>query len=239
MNVLIVDDDRDLTDLLHFAFKRAGLLAVVAHDPPSALRAFDREQPELVVLDINLGGSSGLDLLRELRRLGSTVPILMLTALGSEDDKVRGLELGADDYITKPFSHRELVARVRTHLRRTGREVPEPGSGPRILQVGPIELNVAEHSAQLDGEQLGLTVTEFRFLHALMRDAGSVVTTRQLLKRVWGYDDPTATDVVRVTVHRLRRKLHDDASDPRLLHTVPGVGVMLKASDATERSTAG
>lgn len=237
MRVLLVDDDRELTDLLQFAFKRAGFEPVVAHDAPGALRLFDQDPPALVVLDINLGSWNGLDILKELRRASAHVPILMLTALGSEDDKIRGLELGADDYITKPFSHRELVARVRAHMRRMGEDVPEPDAGPRLLQVGPLELNVGEHAVRLGGQPLSLTVTEFRLLHVLMRQAGTVVSTRQLLKRVWGYDDPTGTDVVRVTVHRLRRKLQDDAAEPKLLHTVSGVGVMLKAPEATGSAT--
>lgn len=232
MKVLLVDDDRELTDLLRFAFDRAGFEPLVAHDSPSALRLFDSERPDLVILDINLGSWSGLDILRELRRSTVNVPIVMLTALDSEDDKIKGLELGADDYVTKPFSHRELLARVRAHFRRLGRDAPEPDARPPLLRVGTLELNVAEHSVTLDGRALALTVTEFRLLQTLMRDAGKVVPTRQLLKRVWGYDDPTVTDVVRVTVHRLRRKLGDEAADPRLLHTVAGVGVMLKPTGA-------
>lgn len=231
MRILIVDDDRELTDLLQFAFQRAGFSPVVAHDAPEAMRTFDADRPDLVVLDVNLGASNGLDLLRELRRGAARVPIVMLTALDSEDDKIRGLELGADDYVTKPFSHRELIARVRAHLRRSGRDVPEAETSPRTLRSGPLELNAAEHVVRLDGKRVELTVTEFRLLHTLMRESGSVVSTRALLKRVWGYDDPTATDVVRVTVHRLRRKLGDDAATPRLLHTVAGVGVMLKPDD--------
>lgn len=226
--VLLVDDDREMTHLLEFAFRRAGFQPLVANSSPAALQQYDRDRPDIVVLDINLGAWNGLDLLRELRREGRRVPIVMLTALDSEDDKVKGLELGADDYITKPFSHRELVARVRAHLRRTGHDVPELEAAQRTLQVGPIELNAAEHSVRLSGEPISLTVTEFRLLHALMRRAGTVISTRELLKRVWGYDDPSGTDVVRVTVYRLRRKLQDDAGESRLLHTVAGVGVMLK-----------
>jgi DNA-binding response OmpR family regulator len=239
LKVLIVDDDRELTDLLQFAFQRAGFVPLIAHDSPSALRQLDQDHPDLLVVDVNLGAWNGFDLLQEVRRSAERIPIVMLTALGSEEDKVKGLELGADDYVTKPFSHRELIARVRAHLRRVGQDVPDQDSGPRTLQVGPIDLNVGEHSVKVDGRPVSLTVTEFRLLHALMREAGSVVSTRQLLKRVWGYDDPTGTDVVRVTVHRLRRKLQDDAGDPKLLHTIPGVGVMLKpGSLQTEASTA-
>ncbi len=238
MRVLLVDDDRDLTDLLQFAFQRAGFTPLIAHDSPGALRLFNGERPDLVVLDVNLGAWNGLDILKELRRSSAQVPIVMLTALDSEDDKIRGLELGADDYVTKPFSHRELIARVRAHLRRTGQDVPEGRDGPRTIQAGPLELDAGEHVVKLDGRKVDLTVTEFRLLHALMRDAGTVVPTRALLKRVWGYDDPTGTDVVRVTVHRLRRKLGDDANEPRLLHTVTGVGVMLKPAVPQENVSA-
>ena len=226
--ILLVDDDRELTSLLEFAFRRAGFTPLVANTSPAALRLYDSEHPDIVILDINLGAWNGLDLLQELRRSAIRVPIVMLTALDSEDDKINGLELGADDYVTKPFSHRELVARVRAHLRRLGQDVPEHGAGPREMRIGPVHLSVAEHSVHVDGRPVDLTVTEFRLLNALMREAGSVVRTRALLKRVWGHDDPSGSDVVRVTVHRLRRKLGDDAADPRLLQTVPGVGVMFK-----------
>lgn len=228
MRVLLVDDDRELTGILELAFRRAGFEALVAHESPTALRSYDLDQPDIVILDINLGGWNGLDLLQELRRSARRVPIVMLTALDSEDDRIRGLELGADDYLVKPFSHRELLARVRAHLRRVGQEVPEREAAPRALRVGPVDLNVAEHSVHLRGQPVKLTVTEFRLLHALMREAGRVVPTRQLLKRVWGQEDPGASDVIRVTVLRLRRKLRDDSAEPQLLHTVPGVGVMLK-----------
>lgn len=228
MKILLIDDDRELVDLLRFSFERVGFLALIAHDSPTALRMFDAEAPDIVVLDVNLGAWNGFDLLGELRRRGSRVPIVMLTALDAEDDKVKGLGLGADDYVAKPFSHRELVARVRAHLRRVGQDVPDGASEATTLVVGPLVLSVAEHSVRLDGELVSLTVTEFRLLHTLMRSAATVLSNRELLKRVWGLEDASGTDVVRVTIHRLRRKLHDDANEPQLLHTVPGVGVMLK-----------
>jgi len=231
MNVLLVDDDRELLELLRFALRRAGLDTIVAHDSPTALHLFDAEHPDVVVLDVNLGAWNGFELLQELRR-GGDVPVIMLTAHGAEEDKIRGLELGADDYMTKPFSHRELVARIRAQLRRRGRDMPEQTTGPRVYDVGPLHLNVAEHVVKKDGQPVSLTVTEFRLLHALMLQAGTVVPTRTLLKRVWRHDDPGDSDVVRVTVHRLRRKLEDDPAHPRYLQTVPGVGVMLTAADA-------
>src|SRR5207248_10674950 len=145
MRILLVDDDRELIDLLAFALKRAGLEPLAAHDAGSAVRLFEERSPDLVVLDISLGPSSGLDVLRELRR-HSELPVIMLTALDSEEDKVRGLEAGADDYLTKPFSHRELVARIRAQLRRSAQEWSPRRAPETRLQVGTVTLNLAEHS---------------------------------------------------------------------------------------------
>ena len=228
MRILLVDDDRELIDLLAFALKRAGLEPIAAHDASSALRLFEERQPDLVVLDINLGASSGLEVLRDLRRRAA-LPVIMLTALDSEEDKVRGLEAGADDYLTKPFSHRELIARIRAQLRRSGQEWPVRRAPATRLQVGSVTLDMAEHSVTKSGQPVSLTVTEFRLLHCLMSNAGTVVATSALLKQVWGYNDPGGSDVVRVTVHRLRRKLEADPARPNLLHTIPGVGVLLKS----------
>ena len=227
MSILIVDDDRELLDLLQFALKRAGLAAVGAVDEPSALRLHETEHPELIVLDLNLGAWNGLDILQQIRRRDQ-VPVIVLTARDAEEDKVKALEMGADDYVTKPFSPRELIARIRAQLRRAGHGVEDERAGQRMFEVGPLMLDVAAHSVTKAGQPVSLTVTEFRLLHALMAEAGVVVTTRALLRKVWGYDDPEAGDVVRVTVHRLRRKLENDASHPELVHTVAGVGVMLK-----------
>jgi DNA-binding response OmpR family regulator len=231
VRILLVDDDRELIDLLAFALKRAGLEPIGAHDAATALRLFDERKPDLVVLDINLGAASGLDVLRDLRRR-SQLPVIMLTALDSEEDKVRGLEAGADDYLTKPFSHRELIARIRAQLRRSGQEWPVRRAPETRLEVGSITLDLAEHSVTKSGQALSLTVTEFRLLHCLMTNAGTVVPTSTILKQVWGYNDPSGSDVVRVTVHRLRRKLEQDPARPQLLHTIPGVGVRLKSDEA-------
>jgi len=228
VRILLVDDDRELIDLLAFALKRAGLEPIAAHDARAAVRIFEERQPDLVVLDINLGASSGLDVLKELRPR-SQLPVIMLTALDSEEDKVRGLEAGADDYLTKPFSHRELVARIRAQLRRSAQEWSPRRAPETRLQVGTVTLNLAEHSVTKSGQQVSLTVTEFRLLHCLMTNAGTVVPTGTILKQVWGYQDAGGSDVVRVTVHRLRRKLEHDPTRPLLLHTIPGVGVLLKA----------
>jgi two-component system response regulator VicR len=231
MRILLVDDDRELIDLLAFALRRAGLEPFGAHDATAALRMFEERQPDLVVLDINLGASSGLEVLKDLRRRAD-LPVIMLTALDSEEDKVRGLEAGADDYLTKPFSHRELIARIRAQLRRSGQEVAARRAPETRLEVGSITLDLAEHSVTKSGQQVSLTVMEFRLLHCLMTNAGTVVPTSALLKQVWGYNDPGGSDVVRVTVHRLRRKLEEDPARPSILHTIPGVGVLLKGEPA-------
>jgi two-component system, OmpR family, response regulator RegX3 len=227
MNILVVEDDRDLVDLLNFALRRAGFGVHLAHDVPTALRLLERSDIDLAILDVNLGGGSGLDVLKELRRR-SDIPAIMLTGLHSEDDKVLALQLGADDYVTKPFSHRELIARIRAQLRRNGRAVSASQPVGRRLEVGPLSLDLAEHTAMKAGQPLELTVTEFRLLQYLMTNPGTLVPTRTILRQVWGYDDASATDVLRVAVYRLRRKIEDQPNNPRLLHTVPGVGVMLK-----------
>jgi len=235
VGILLVDDDRELIELLAFALRRAGLEPISAHDSTSALRAFEEHKPELAVLDINLGGSSGLDVLKELRRR-SSVPVIMLTALDSEEDKVRGLETGADDYLTKPFSHRELIARIRAQLRRGGQDPAVSRPAETRLVVGSVVLDLADHSVTRAGEPVNLSVTEFRLLHCLMSNAGRVVSTSELLKQVWGYHDPGGSDVVRVTVHRLRHKLERDPKRPQLLHTIPGVGVLLKSDTDAQPS---
>ncbi len=223
--ILLVDDDRDLAELLVFALPRAGFEVVATHDATDALRLAGEQAPDIVLLDLDLGTENGFDLLRKLQELAE-LPVILLTARSSPEDKVLGLELGADDYVTKPFSYPELVARIRALLRRIKRWVPDR---PRVVRVGPLELNPAEHTVQQFGKDLELTVTEFRLLSYLMTHDGVVIPTRDLMKQVWGLDDHAVTDVVRAAVYRLRRKLGDDPRHARLLHTIPGVGVMLKS----------
>ena len=234
--LLIVDDDTELLGLLAEIVEQAGFAALPAQDPPTALEIFEREQPDAVLLDVMLGPWDGFDLLRELQRR-THVPVLILTARGGESDRVRGLELGADDYIVKPFSVRELIARIRVHVRRgrADRDVRRRDGG--TLRAGPLTLDVDEHSVKVNGESLHLTVSEFKLLHHLMSRAGHVVQTSVIAKEVWGYEDDGARDVVRVTLHRLRRKLGEDASNPRLLHTVPGVGVMMLIPEESDSAS--
>jgi DNA-binding response OmpR family regulator len=223
--VLLVDDDPDMIDMLTFLVGRTGMVALPARDVPSALMLFETEHPDLALVDVGLGPWSGFDLVTQLRER-SEMPIILLTARASDDDKVRGLEAGADDYLVKPFSHRELIARIRAHLRR-GRTQDDERTDSVVLRAGPLLMNVAQHSAAKEGRSLNLTATEFRLLRYLMDRASTVVQTGAILKEIWGHDDPGAREVLRVTLYRLRRKLEDDPSAPRLLHTIPGVGLML------------
>lgn len=237
MQILLVDDDYDLVDLLTFALTRAGFGVLQAFDGPSALQMVREYEPDLVVLDVHLGESNGFEVLQELRTY-SHVPVIMLTVRTAEDDKITGLDLGADDYLAKPFGHRELLARVRAQLRRSELPTSSSRGEPRELTVGPLAMNVVQHRVTNDGQLLHLTLTEFRLLHYLMTHASAVVSTQVLLRHVWGYED-TSREVVRVTVHRLRGKLGEDPRHPRLLHTVPGVGFMLLDEEARQPAPAG
>lgn len=230
---MLVDDDRDLVDIVHFALRRAGFEVLVAYDSPMALKHLDQNDPDLVVVDINLGAYDGFDLLKQLRQR-SKIPIIVLSARDREEDKICGLELGADDYITKPFSHGEFLARIRAHIRRTaeGWAPPEQRNGQPTngqLQAGPIVINPAQHLVLKHGQRLNLTVTEYRLLHYLMINVGSILSSQAIAKHVWGYDDTSANEIVRVTVYRLRKKLEDDPANPQFLQTIPGVGIVLNA----------
>jgi DNA-binding response OmpR family regulator len=228
--ILIVDDDRDLVEMVNFALHRAGYEVLRATDGPSALRIIEEQTPDLAVLDVNIGAWNGFDILRELRKR-SQIPVIMLTGRNDEDDKVKGLQLGADDYVTKPFSYRELVARIEAHIRRHRQAAPGDTQRPTEFQVGPVRLNVSTHDVTREGQAVRLTATEFRLLQCLMERAGSVVPTRTILKEVWGYDDPSGADLVRVTAYRLRQKIEADPAAPALLHTVSGVGLMIRAGE--------
>jgi DNA-binding response OmpR family regulator len=226
MRVLLVDDDRELVDLLCFTLQRGGFDVSASSTPEMALRLLETEQPDIAVLDVNLGPMDGFELLRRIRQR-SEIPVLMLSGRGAEEDRVRGLDLGADDYLVKPFSHRELLARLRAQTRRAGKLWVPPAPQTAVLEVGPLRLDRRSHAATHNGRPLDLTITEFKLLQYLMQNAGAVIPTETLLRHIWGYPDASRSDVVRVTVHRLRRKLGDEIERPRLVHTVSGVGVLL------------
>jgi DNA-binding response OmpR family regulator len=218
--VLVVDDDPTVSDVVRRYLERAGLAVTLAADGLAGLRAYQAERPDLVVLDLMLPGLDGLEVCRRLRSRPDEVPIVMLTALGEEADRVLGLQLGADDYVTKPFSPRELVLRVQSVLRRAGRAAPAPAE---TLVDGELEVDVARRVARLRGAELALTVREFDLLVFLMRHPGRAFRRAELLENVWGW---TFGDQSTVTVHmrRLREKVEDDPAGPRRIKTVWGVG---------------
>src|SRR5436309_9776786 len=233
--ILLVDDDQVLVDLLAFIVEQAGFIPLVATEPAGAIGPFEKEDPVVAVVDLNLRPWDGFELLAELRRRSPKLPIIVLTARGSEDDKVRALDMGADDYVVKPFGHRELIARIRAQARRAALEGADL-SGTALLEVGPLRLDLRERRLRVEGRDLHLTGTEFRLLEYLMRNGNSVVPTAALAEYVWGYNDAPARDVVRMTVYRLRRKLGDDGRQQRFIDTVPGVGLKLRPAPLREES---
>ncbi len=227
--ILIVDDEPPIIDVLDYNLRKANYQVVVARDGREALERAHSEQPDLIILDLMLPELDGLEVCRTLRR-ETNVPIIMLTARDEEVDKVVGLELGADDYIVKPFSVRELLARVKAVLRRVESE-PKTVAGP--LRVGKLEIDLARHEAYLGDEELTLTPLEFDLLHVLAINAGRVLSREQLLKQVWGYDYDGDLRVVDTTVKRLRAKLRALGAEP--IVTVRGVGYKLEAREQGDR----
>jgi two-component system response regulator RegX3 len=223
--VLVVEDEESFSDALSYMLRREGFDAVVSTTGPEALEEFDRGGADIVLLDLMLPGLSGTEVCRSLRAR-SSVPIIMLTAKDSEIDKVVGLELGADDYVTKPYSARELVARIRAVLRRRG-EAETPSDA--VLEAGPVRMDVERHIVAVDGEQVALPLKEFDLLELLMRNAGRVLTRMQLIDRVWGSDYVGDTKTLDVHVKRLRAKIEPDPANPKYLLTVRGLGYKLEA----------
>ena len=230
MNVLVVSNgDQAAIAPLRAMLADAGQAPVTLSDAADACRLAAEGWPDLVVLAIHRGDWDWPSLLTELQRT-TAASVIVLADVGREDDAVRAFELGAVDYVVQPVGARELLARIQARLRGAG-AAPTPSSDPSVLRVGPLVLNPAAHTVTHAGRPLRLTATEFRVLQYLMQHAGTVVRPGAVLQAVWGYHDPGGTDVVRQVVFRLRRKLGDAPSQPRLLHTVPGVGVMLKPVD--------
>ena len=224
--VLVVDDEPLVCDVVARYLERDGHRVLMASDGDQARELIEREAPGLVLLDVMLPGQTdGLGLCRWIRS-SSELPVILLTARVEEADRIVGLELGADDYVTKPFSPRELAVRVRTVLRRS-RAAAEPPVDR--LSVGPIELDAARHEVRRDGEPLGLTAKEFDLLWFLASNPNHVFSRDQLMHRVWGYSAALDTGTVTVHVHRLREKLEADPQHPELLETVWGVGYRLCA----------
>ena len=218
--VLVVEDEDSFSDPLSYMLRNEGFEVAVAPTGPEALEEFDRHGADLVLLDLMLPGLPGTEVCRQLRNR-SAVPVIMLTAKDSEIDKVVGLELGADDYVTKPFSSRELVARIRAVLRRHGQaEEPEDAA----LEAGPVRMDVERHTVSVSGRGVQLPLKEFELLEMLLRNAGRVLTRMQLIDRVWGADYVGDTKTLDVHVKRLRAKIEPDPAVPRYLVTVRGLG---------------
>ena len=223
--ILIVEDEPSLSEPLSFLLRREGYDTEIAADGREALVAFDRDGADLVLLDLMLPGLPGTEVCRELRTR-SSVPIIMLTAKDSEVDIVVGLELGADDYVTKPYSTRELLARIRAVLRR---RVEVDDLDESVLEVGPVRMDVDRHAVSVGGGEVAMPLKEFELLELLLRNAGRVLTRGQLIDRVWGADYFGDTKTLDVHIKRIRSKIESDPSQPTLLLTVRGLGYRFEA----------
>jgi two-component system response regulator RegX3 len=219
--ILVVEDEESIRDAVSFMLRKEGFDVYAVSDGNAAIDAFSREGADMILLDLMLPGMSGTEVCRHLRQ-SSDVPIIMLTAKDSEVDKVVGLEIGADDYVTKPFSTRELVARIKAVLRRGTRE-DLPGS-EGVVAAGPVRIDVDRHVVTVHGTQISLPLKEFDLLALLVRNAGRVLTRAQLIDRVWGSDYVGDTKTLDVHVKRLRSKIEADPASPSLLLTVRGLG---------------
>lgn len=226
--ILVVDDEKPISDIITFNLKNEGYEIITAYDGEEALEKFNDESPDLVLLDLMLPKIDGLEVCREIRKT-SSVPIIMLTAKDSEIDKVLGLELGADDYVTKPFSNRELIARVKANLRRNAvREEESLEEESSDIEVGDLIVHQDAYIVSKRGKEIELTHREFELLHYLSRHIGQVMTREHLLETVWGYDYFGDVRTVDVTIRRLREKIEDTPSHPTYIITRRGVGYFLK-----------
>lgn len=219
--VLIVEDEPDLADPLAYLLRREGYDVEIAEDGPTGLSAYRERGADIVLLDLMLPGMPGTEVARQLRA-GSNVPIIMLTAKDSEVDIVVGLELGADDYITKPYSSRELLARMRAVLRRMA--ALDADLDERVLTGGRVTLDVDRHTVAVDGREIAMPLKEFELLELLMRNAGRVLTRGQLIDRVWGSDYFGDTKTLDVHIKRIRSRIEENPSEPKMLVTVRGLG---------------
>jgi two-component system, OmpR family, response regulator len=218
--ILIVEDDRTLQDVLRFNFLKEGYVLFQAYTGPQALELARKDKPDLIILDLMLPGLSGTEVMRILRQEMNT-PVIMLTAKSEEIDKVVGLEMGADDYVSKPFGMKELLARVKAQLRR---RLASPVPPSESISLGTMKIDVPRHTVTRDGDTVGLTPKEFELLSFLSRNKGLVFSREQLLEKVWGYDYAGDTRTVDVHIRWLRQKLEDDPARPKFLLTIRGTG---------------
>ena len=233
--VLIIEDDATLAETMAFQLRRVGYDTITAPDGRAGLRRFHRERPDLIILDLMLPEIDGWRVLESVRQEDTRIPVLVCSARTSEHDAVHGLEIGADDYIAKPFRARELVARVKANLRRV--QVDRSIQGGTALVAGPLTVDPAQFQAYLDGRSVGLTAREFEVLHALAREMGRPLTREEIYRRVWGYERHHGDRSVDVFVRKLRRKLEGAAPATRFIHTHYGVGYTFEARPAAEAPT--
>ena len=226
--VLVIDDEESIVDLIKLGLKYEGFEVVAASDGEEGIAAAQRTNPVFIILDWMLPDMDGLEVCRRLRSNPTTVdiPILLLTAKDEVGSRVEGLNTGADDYLTKPFSFEELVARIRTILRRMNHSAMAENS--QVLSVGDIELNMATHEVTRAGQLIDLTVTEYNLLHLFMSHVGQVLDRQTILNQVWGYDFLGETNIIEVYVRYLREKIEDSPSSPRYIQTIRGVGYIMK-----------
>jgi len=223
--ILVVEDEESLSEAIAFLLSKEGFEVEIAGNGPSAIEKFDLHGADLILLDLMLPGLSGTEVCRQIRTK-SAVPIIMLTAKDSEIDKVVGLELGADDYVTKPYSSRELIARIRAVLRRG--EMSDSNVEVGVLTVGPVRLDIDRHIITVNGLPISLPLKEFELLEFLMRNAGRVLTRIQLIDRVWGSDYVGDTKTLDVHIKRLRAKIEKDPANPEFIQTVRGMGYKME-----------
>jgi len=224
--ILVVEDEKSFSEPLAFLLGKEGYEVEVAADGNEAIAKFDKSGADLVLLDLMLPGISGTEVCKQIRAT-SNVPIIMLTAKDDEVDKVVGLELGADDYVTKPYSSRELLARVRAVLRRNG-DIAGDNLVTTTVQVGPLKLDADRHLVTFKGEQIMLPLKEFELLEFLMRNAGRVLTRVQIIDRIWGSDYVGDTKTLDVHIKRLRSKFESDPANPELIQTIRGLGYKME-----------
>ncbi len=225
--ILVVEDEASFSDALSYLLGREGFDVRVADTGDGAIAEFDRHGADLILLDLMLPGLSGTEVCRQIRQR-SNVPVIMLTAKDSEVDKVVGLELGADDYVTKPYSTRELVARIRAVLRRQGEDFADV-SPEVVLTAGPVRMDIERHIVNVNNEQTALPLKEFELLEFLIRNSGRVLTRSQLIDRVWGSDYFGDTKTLDVHIKRLRAKIEADPANPIFIQTVRGLGYKFEA----------
>ena len=226
--ILVVEDEESLAEAISFLLSKEGFEVEMAATGPAAIEAFDKAGADLILLDLMLPGLSGTEVCRQIRTK-SAVPIIMLTAKDSEIDKVVGLELGADDYVTKPYSSRELIARIRAVLRRG--ELLDSTVEVGVLTVGPVRLDIDRHIISVNGSPISLPLKEFELLEFLMRNSGRVLTRMQLIDRVWGSDYVGDTKTLDVHIKRLRAKIETDPANPELIQTVRGMGYKMEGTE--------